>query len=562
MNYWATELPTFDVMKRASSWLTQCSSGGTCSGFTGTAGTWDTQEESRLALDADGYPLSLPAATDTTVKYRKVTTVLSSTNVLPLGQYTILYDGSGKLAYGGSVSIVSTSAGRDVVNLTSTNHGSFWLTITATDPANHLRNIRVYMPGGACSNDLGTYAASAAACTTGKGSYVPFEAFPSAAGIWNPQFLADVKGFRTLRFMDWGNTNSTMVSNWSDRPSATTRVWSSGVPLEWMFDLANRVGADPWINIPAHATDDYVTQAAKLAVQTLDASRTVNMEYANEPWNYAFPATKWMLAQAQAAWPADVAAGANVYELENNWYARRLVQTCSLAKGAVAGGASRFRCIANTQAAQPTQTDQVLKCTYAARTLGQACAKYIDAVAIAPYFGYYVGNTSLRTVVDSWMSSADGGLTQLFQELTGKNATGSTAPALLASYNSGAPGGAIAQAASWMTGQQAVISTKYGLPMWAYEGGQHLLPNAGDTDTGFVNLTIAANRDPRMGAAYQQMMAAWQAAGGQTFVYYSHASTPTKTGSWGMKETMTDNDNAKWLAATAVRDSACWWSGC
>ena len=63
------------------------------------------------------------------------------------------------------------------------------LTITATDPANHLRNIRVYMPGGACSNDLGTYAASAAACTTGKGSYVPFEAFPSAAGIWNPQFL-------------------------------------------------------------------------------------------------------------------------------------------------------------------------------------------------------------------------------------------------------------------------------------------------------------------------------------------------------------------------------------
>ena len=94
--------------------------------------------------------------------------------------------------------------------------------------------------------------------------------------------------------------------------------------------------------------------------------------------------------------------------------------------------------------------------------------------------------------------------------------------------------------------------------MLRVEGGQHLLPNAGDTDTGFVNLTIAANRDPRMGAAYQQMMAAWQAAGGQTFVYYSHASTPTKTGSWGMKETMTDNDNAKWLAATAVRDSACW----
>ena len=35
-----------------------------------------------------------------------------------------------------------------------------------------------------------------------QGRYVAFENFP-ATQIWYPQFISDVKGFRTLRFMDW-----------------------------------------------------------------------------------------------------------------------------------------------------------------------------------------------------------------------------------------------------------------------------------------------------------------------------------------------------------------------
>ena len=564
MNYFSSEVATIDVMKRAGSWLTQCNNTQGCSNFAAGEGTWDTKEEARLNLDANGYPKSLPAADDSTTKYRKVATMISANGTLPAGRYTVVYDGQGTLTYSGSVvkSASLSKPGRDVIDLTGGPSASLWLTITATTPSNYLRNIRVFLPGGACASDLQTYAADASACTGTKGTFVPFEAFPKT-NIWNPQFLADVKGFRTLRFMDWGATNSNLLENWSERPLPTDRTWAgpNGAPVEAMLDLANATSSDPWINLPAHVTDDYILQFGRLATQNLSAGLKVNLEYANEPWNYAFKATKWILAQAQTAWPEEVAKGTSIYTLQNNWYARRLVQACGIAKGSSAGASTRFRCVSNTQAAQPSMTEQVLACAVAAKTLGQVCAKSIDVVSIAPYFGYYLGSSTLRSMVSSWYSASDGGLGKVFQELTGHDASGKSVTEPLAAIYTQAPTGAIAQAAVWMVGTKAVAA-KYGLPMWAYEGGQHLVPPAGDTDATFANLMIAVNRDARMQGAYDQMMATWQAAGGQVFSYYSHAVAPSKTGSWGLKENMGDNGNAKWKSAVSKRNAACWWSGC
>ncbi len=564
LTYFSTAIPTIDVMKRASAWLTQCASTKTCANFAAGAGSWDTLEEAALDLDADGYPKSLPADDDLSLKFRKVTTMLSSSGSLPAGRYIVAYDGAGTITYGGAAvkSATASKPGRDVVDLGSGSTASFWLTIAATQPGNHLRNIRVYLPGGACASNLQTFAADAASCGGSKGAFVPFESFPKD-NLWNPQFLADVKGFRTLRFMDWGATNSNLLSSWSSRPQVTNRIWSStkGVPVEAMLSLANVAGADPWISLPAHVDDDYVLQFSRLATQTLSTSLKVNLEYGNEPWNYAFKATQWMLAQAQAAWPDEVAKGTNIWSLESNWYAQRLVNVCRIAKGSSSAAASRFRCISNTQAAQPSQTEQVLACTVAARTLGQPCAKWIDAAAIAPYFGYYLGGATARPVVSTWYAQADGGLNALFQELTGHDLLGKILATPLATLSVQAPGGALAQSLTWMKGTKAVTA-KYGVPMWAYEGGQHLVAPAGDTDAKLSTLMIAANRDARMQGAYEQMIANWKSAGGQTFTYYSHAGLPSKSGSWGMKESMADNGNAKWKAAVEQRNASCWWSGC
>jgi len=561
---YSPEFPSIDLMKVSGAWLTQCSNtkGSNCNNFGTGASGWETLEESQLDLDSQGWIKSLPASTDTTVKYRYVTTTITAGG-LPDGQYIVRYDGQGTLSYsaGGAKVASASTAGRDVVQFTAAK-GGFFVTITATTPTNYLRNIRVYPPGGACANDYTTYAASASACGGSKGAYVAFESFPSTQQ-WFPQFISDMKGFRTLRFMDWMKTNTTMIANWSDRALPTDRNWDgvNGAPVETMVDLANSVGADPWMNIPPHATDDYVHQFASLVHQRLSPSLHLNLEYSNETWNYGFAATSWMLAQGKAAWPTQVAQGANVYYLELNWYARRLAQVCTIVKQEFGADASRVTCIANTQASLANMTQQVLACTYAAAELGKPCAKFYDAVAIAPYFGYYIGNPTYRPTIQTWYTDADGGLGKLFSEIDGADANGTSITAPLAALSK-FPAGARGMSKGWMTTTKAVADT-YGLPMWAYEGGQHLLPYQGDTDTKFYNLVLAANRDARMGTAYAQDLADWKASGGQVFTFYNHVATPSKYGFWGAKETLADTSNPKWKAVVQTRDAtACWWSGC
>ena len=556
------EFPTIDLMKRSGAWYVGCAiySSPTCTGFTGTARAFDTLEEDKLDLDAQGWIKSLPANTDTSVKFRFATTVISS-GVVPDGKYIVRYDGSGTMSYSGMAKKVTAEStpGRDVVQLTNSATGGFFLTINATTPGNYLRNIRVYPPGGACANDYTTFAASADACTAGKGAYVPFESFP-ASQPWYPPFITDAKGFRTLRFLEWTHTNTTMLTDWSTRPLPTDRTWSGafGAPVETMVDVANASGADPWINLPAHATDDYVHQFGKLVHQRLATNLHLNLEYSNETWNYSFAQSKWMKDQGAAQWSAELAKGANPYTLGYNWYAQRLVQVCNIVKQEFGADASHVRCIANTQAANAAETAQVLACTYAAGALGKPCGKLIDAVAIAPYFGYYVGNPANRPTVQTWYADADGGLSKLFAELNGVNSNGQS---LTAALMSAFPSGARGMSKGWMTTTKAAADV-YGLPMWAYEGGQHLVPPQGDTDATFLALITAANRDARMGTSYDQDFADWKAAGGQIFAYYDHVSLPSRYGIWGLKESLADNAAPKWNAVVRARNSGCWWSGC
>jgi hypothetical protein len=564
VNSYSAEVPTIDLMKKASGWITQCQDGkGTCTGFASGARGYDTLEEAKLDLDADGWVRSLPASTDATLKYRTVTTKLAEAGVQVGGTYTVVYDGQGTITYGGPVTKVASlsSPGRDVINIVS-NSNAVFLSITATSPTNYIRNIRVYLPGGACQSDLTVYAADATSCGAGKGDFVPFEKFP-AGTVWHPAFLASVKGFRSLRFMDWGQTNFTPAVAWTDRTPATARTWFSkiGVPLEAMFDLAATVGADPWMNIPAYANDDYVHQFGKFAHAHLASGSKLALEYGNEMWNYQFKPTQWALQQALAMWPNEAKVQSNQTPLQLNFYALRLVQVCNIVKAEFGADAGNVQCVANTQAANSWSTDQVLQCNYAKVILGKACSNFIDAVAIAPYFGSYVGNTaSTFAMISSWASDADGGLAKLFQEITGQDSTGAAAVAPLAALGTKVPAGALAQTQGWMVATKAVVA-KYGIPMWAYEGGQSLIPTGG-SDASVLNVMMAANRDPRMAQAYATMMSNWQAAGGQTFMLFADAGVYSRGGFWGMRENQFAT-SPKWDWAVKWRDStACWWAGC
>ena len=56
-------------------------------------------------------------------------------------------------------------------------------------------------------------------------------------------------------------------------------------PLESIVELANEAHKDLWVQVPAMATNDYVTQLAQLIHQRLDPALKVYVEYSNEDWN-------------------------------------------------------------------------------------------------------------------------------------------------------------------------------------------------------------------------------------------------------------------------------------
>ena len=108
--------------------------------------------------------------------------------------------------------------------------------------------------------------------------------------IFSPGLLQLISRFDSLRFMDWVQTNDKLEASWSERrlPEAPSYVATlpgintSGVPWEVCISLANKSGKDLWLNIPAHATDDYIVQLAQLLHDTVDPTLFIYYEYSNE----------------------------------------------------------------------------------------------------------------------------------------------------------------------------------------------------------------------------------------------------------------------------------------
>src|SRR5260370_1394729 len=89
-----------------------------------------------------------------------------------------------------------------------------------------------------------------------------------------PQFLNLLAPFRAMRFMGWQSINMSTLTNWADRPIATSFGQSAyGEPYEQIVELVNETGKDCWINVPELATDDFVHNYAKFVATHLDFTR-------------------------------------------------------------------------------------------------------------------------------------------------------------------------------------------------------------------------------------------------------------------------------------------------
>lgn len=300
----------------------------------------------------------------------------------------------------------------------------------------------------------------------------------------HPEFLAFVKGYTILRFLDWGKVNENRAVTWDTRtlPSSSSQVGTGGASIEDMVDLADATGADPWLLVPYRADDDYTRRFAELVHSRVDPARTVYVELGNEIWNDMFDAAQ----QARREGMALKLGGGDPTRAQMARYADKLSRVMQIWTEVFADRPGKLVRVAATQNANPELAKHIL-------SHGDT-ARWVDALATAPYIWHDLKGLGVRDV------------DAIFAELP--RATEK----------------AVSDAA-----QNRLTAHRYGKRFLSYEGGQHLV-------TDDLVLARALQRDPRMGMAYTRYMDAWRNRIGSVLVLYASTAPISEYGSWGLRE--------------------------
>jgi len=352
---WGTEHPFVDFFHMSREWISQTK-----------GGDWGTGPA--LEIDERGWIKRL-------AKSCYATRVICSLegNQYPSGDYAILYDGEGELAYSNGT-IIDSRAGKMVLRVDAAK-GPLFLEIHKTNPQNYIRNIRIILPGyeKVYQNDP-----------------------------WHPDFLKRWSGIACLRFMDFMGTNNSAQIKWVDRPKLTDASYATkGVPLELMIDLANRLNADAWFCMPHQADDDYVNQFARYVKQNLKPELRAWVEYSNEVWNSIFDQNDYAGKAGQRLKFAD-----KPWEATWKFNAYRSVQIFKIWTE-VYGGHERFVRVLASQAASAYVSDQILSF--------QNAADSADVLAVAPYVSLNVSPDSEEGITEKAVASWS--LDKLFDHL-------------------------------------------------------------------------------------------------------------------------------------------------
>jgi hypothetical protein len=515
INDWSSEISFIDAFKTSRPWITQCQEGeqADCS----SANAWNTKEADQLDLDEHGWVRSLPAPTDKPTYWFVGTLLFTTLNGhYPAGQYIVLYDGEGTIEYDFSAkkNQEASRPGRDVINVTP-NEDPIYIKITATDPnktGNYIRNIRVILPN--------------------------HESMYQQNQVFYPKFLDQIKNFTVLRFMNWMHTNGSTEEKWQQRTTMAHARWGGNgksAPVELMVKLSNLNNSDPWFNMPHKVNDEYIRNFANLVKTNLSPNLKVYVEYSNEVWNSMFDQGYWVEEQALKEWD-QAYPDVDPYTKRLNWFGKRTAQICDIWKQVWAENPERVICVMASQASNEWSITEILNCPLWKQE-APCYAHGINAVAIAPYFGYYLGLPEHEQEVTAWTKEADGGLNKLFQELQHGGV-----------LNNGASGGALQDSANHIN-DSVKITNQMGLDLIAYEGGQHLVGVDNVVNNQLITqLFINANRDPRMETLYTEYLNIWKAKGGKLFTHYTNCRTASKWGSWGTLEYMDQVSSPKYDA--------------
>jgi hypothetical protein len=339
-----------------------------------------------------------------------------------------------------------------------------------------------------------------------------FESQTPPVSLFREPFLRRLEGMSVLRFMDWMATNNSPVVRWEDRPRPASFGRSeAGVALEEMIALCNETRIAPWFNMPHMADDDYVRAFAKQVLRDLDPALPVHVEYSNEVWNTIFDQANYA---GQKGLSQDFSEDG--YEAQLRFYAHRSTQIIRIWKGIFGAQAARVKGVYAAQADNSWTSETILDFEDAYRTA--------DILAIAPYFGGSFGSPERASETQTWS------LDRLFDELKQD----------------------VEIRGREQIRAQVALARRYGVVLYAYEGGQHLVGHGGaENNETLTELFIAANRDPRMGDLYKRHLQIWEEEGGGIYALFSSMGEPSKWGSWGLLEYEGDR-RPKWDAVQQI----------
>lgn len=336
---------------------------------------------------------------------------------------------------------------------------------------------------------------------------------------WNPQFLKEISIYRSLRFMDWDNTNGSERERWAQRPEKHAAK-QNPVAYEWMIDLCNRNHSDLWVTVP-HRTinraptnepSDYALRLCILVKTGVDMRETdltpllpklsamsaedilraggvktseplkpnlkLYVEYSNETWNGGFAQAHYCCDEGEALdldknrWTAGFRHHA--------WAAIRLFRAADMVFGA---DSPRVIKVLATHTANSWVAGQHLGILRDAKH--NPWGVKATAIATAPYFGHEVEGDATNAVAR---------LREAIQKSAQESARHKT----------------IAEAAD--------------LKLIAYEGGQHVIKKARDI-----------NHNPAMFTLTQEYLRAMNPYF-EHFCYYAHVGQAGNGGAWGAIE--------------------------
>lgn len=524
-----------------------------------------------VTYDKNGWPTKIP---ETCGQEKARTLMLQSIQPgsVPFGEYTVIYEGKGKIEYGGNARLLESypDKGYDIIKIDHELHRKMRrmiFTITETAPfPNHLKNIRIVMPGGICKNKPEVRVGKAGACL--GNNYLSFaDALKENRNqiIFNPDYLDFLKNFRLIRTMNFLEASPrrpnrhfipfckdvsedeylkcvTQPLEWTQRAKMNDANWGGsfrtavihrhGVPLEVAVELANQVGADPWFNIPHNASDDYILNYAKYVYAKLDPKLKPHIEYSNEVWNTGFWGAHYVQAKGyEAGYNSPIYPFRDAdYSARVRYYSERSVEIFKLWESVFGNDKRLIRIIASNQTSIPTSKDIL--------AFNDAW-KHVDALAIAPYF-HGCWNREAEQCKDTEIIN---------QELSAAQTVDDVLEILDQPYypkrkdyrRRGNPYSL--NSVLNLVRKQAEVADQYDLKLLAYEGGQHLtvrwrenIEDYGKADAHLMSIFEDANRDKKMKRLYLDLLRGWKKAGGDEFVLFTMPQTFHKWGSFGIKE--------------------------